>query len=154
MSDVNSDVFVVSLIGLDVELNSVTESCLVVVVSRSVVFSVDSVTSFFEVEGSIEMEVVSFTGSKVTDEFDKMASVVLDFIVVSFELGWTVATNFVGLEVNISIVSSVVAKVDDIVSIFVTDSVEDEKAVDAPNVVMKSGAVVAVVEGSVAVKVD
>ena len=136
MSDVNSDVFVVSLIGLDVELNSVTESCLVVVVSRSVVFSVDSVTSFFVVEGSIEIEVVSFTGSKVTDEFDKMASVVVDFKVVSFELGWTVVTNFVGLELNISVVSSLVSTVDDVESIFVTDSVEDEKMVDVPNVVM------------------
>ena len=111
------------MIGLDVELNSV-------------VFSVDSVTSFFVVEGSIEIEVVSFTGSKVTDEFDKMASVVVDFKVVSFELGWTVVTNFVGLELNISVVSPLVSTVDDVESIFVTDSVEDEKMVDVPNVVM------------------
>ena len=86
----------VSLIGLDVELNSVVNSCFVVVVSRSVVFLVDSsVTTSLEVVESIKMDVVSFTGIKVTDEFDRMASLVVDFKVVSLKLGWTVVTNFV-----------------------------------------------------------
>ena len=98
---------------------------------------------------TIDALVVTAGGSVVTT-----VGVVVDFKVVSLKLGWTVVTNLVVLLPENSVVSSVIATVDGVESIFVIDSVEDEEMVDVLNAVMKSGVFVCVVDGLVAVKVD